>query len=131
LMRLSTSLIGGLLALNCLFAWAEPDPEPNAAHYAQAKALAQSAMIIDTHIDVPIRLYESWEDVSQATADGDFDYPRAKEGGLNLSFMSIYTPAEMEAEGGSYQLANVLIDSMEALVGRAPDKFIIVRNPSE
>lgn len=137
-MRFSIILTGALLGLTCLStvaettpAAAEPTPQPTAAQYAQAEALAQSAMIIDTHIDVPIRLHESWADVSQATVDGDFDYPRAVEGGLNVPFMSIYTPASMEADGGSYQLANVLIDSMEALVGRAPDKFVIVRNPSE
>ena len=37
--------------------------------------------------------------------------------------MSIYIPAHYEQSGGSIQLANELIDSMEALVGRAPDKF--------
>jgi membrane dipeptidase len=45
--------------------------------------------------------------------------------------MSIYTPAESEAEGTSYQLANHLIDSVEALVGRAPGKFMIVTTPGE
>jgi len=40
--------------------------------------------------------------------------------------MSIYTPAEMEKEGGSYDLANRLIDSVEAMAARAPDKFMLV-----
>jgi membrane dipeptidase len=43
--------------------------------------------------------------------------------------MSIYTPAELEATGGAWQLANELIDGVEALVGRAPDKFAIVTSP--
>ena len=61
--------------------------------------------------------------MTRAAGGGDFDYPRARAGGLDLPFMSIYTPAELEAEGGAWQLANQLIDSMEALVARAPDKF--------
>jgi len=96
-----------------------------------ANTVAQKYMLVDTHIDVPERLNENWADVTGATSDGEFDYPRAREGGLNVPFMSIYTPAESEAKGESYQLANRLIDSMEALVGRAPGKFAIVTTPGE
>ncbi|KUM54737.1 dipeptidase [Rheinheimera sp. EpRS3] len=88
-----------------------------------AQQLAQQYIIIDTHIDVPYRLHKDWEDVTVATQRGEFDYPRAQAGGLNAPFMSIYIPASYERSGGGYQLANQLIDSMEALAGRAPDKF--------
>lgn len=95
----------------------------NVSHEAKAMQLAQQYIIIDTHIDVPYRLYKDWEDVSVPTQRGDFDYPRAMQGGLNVPFMSIYIPASYERTGGGYLLANKLIDSMEALVGRAPHKF--------
>ena len=98
---------------------------------ATAEMLAQRAMIVDTHIDVPYRLFDEWEDVTQSTEDGDFDYVRARSGGLNIPFMSIYTPAEAEEEGTSYALANRLIDSVEALVGRAPGKFVIVKTTDD
>jgi len=88
-----------------------------------AAQLAQDYIIVDTHIDVPYRLHKDWEDVTVATQRGEFDYPRAMTGGLNAPFMSIYIPASYERTGGGYQLANQLIDNMEALVGRAPDKF--------
>lgn len=94
-----------------------------AAQASTAQQLAQQYIIIDTHIDVPYRLHKDWEDVTVATQRGEFDYPRAQAGGLNAPFMSIYIPASYERSGGGYQLANQLIDSMEALVGRAPDKF--------
>lgn len=89
----------------------------------EAQRIAQQYLLIDTHIDVPYRLQEHWEDVTQATAKGEFDYPRAKKGGLNAPFMSVYIPASYEKTGGGALLSNQLIDSMEALVGRAPDKF--------
>ena len=96
----------------------------------QAQLIAQKYVLIDTHIDVPYRVEAGWVDVSKATEGGDFDYPRAKKGGLNLPFMSIYTPADMEKEDGdaseNYELANQLIDSVEALAARAPDKFMLV-----
>ena len=96
-----------------------------------ARELARQGLITDTHIDVPYRLHEDWADVTGATPDGDFDYQRARAGGLDVPFMSIYTPAESEAEGTSYDIANRLIDSVEALVGRAPDRFVIVRSPDQ
>lgn len=89
----------------------------------QARSLAKETIIVDGHIDVPYRLAEEWEDVTQATEKGDFDYPRAVAGGLNAPFMSIYIPASYETSGDSVLLANQLIDSVEAIVGRAPDKF--------
>lgn len=98
---------------------------------AKAQQIANEHLLIDTHIDVPYRLEEDWEDVSQATKRGDFDYPRAVKGGLNVPFMSIYIPASKEKTGGGYLLANKLIDSMEALVGRAPDKFAMAYRVSD
>lgn len=92
-----------------------------------AKKLAQETIIVDGHIDVPYRVHRNWVDVTKATEGGDFDYPRAVAGGLNAPFMSIYIPATNEGEGKDYgvQLAHTLIDSVEAIASRAPDKFAV------
>jgi membrane dipeptidase len=95
---------------------------------AAARALAHDSMIVDTHIDVPMRVMTNWVDVGKETDGGDFDYERGRRGGLDIPFMSIYTPATAEEEGKSYALANQLIDSVEAMVGRAPGKFALVRS---
>lgn len=97
----------------------------------KAKKLAQQNIIIDSHIDVPYRLEEKWVDVTKATKDGDFDYPRAKQGGLNAPFMSIYIPASLDNSSNSTKLADKLIDYVEAIVGRAPDKFAIATSTSD
>jgi membrane dipeptidase len=107
---------------------ASEEPIDMAAH---ANALAQNSIIIDTHIDVPYRLEEAWEDVSVATDGGDFDYPRAKAGGLNAPFMSIYTPAGLEAEGRSKEVAEGLIDLVDRIVDESPDKFAIALSPDD
>ena len=65
------------------------------------------------------------DSVSSATNSGDFDYPRAIEGGLNAPFMSIYIPAKVDEAGGAFALADELIDGMESLAASAPDKFAI------
>jgi membrane dipeptidase len=75
---------------------------------------------------VPYRLYEDTrEDISRATESGDFDYPRAREGGLDALFMSIYIPAEVDEAGGAAELANQLIDGVENLTETHPDKFAL------
>ncbi len=97
----------------------------------QALQITHKYLLTDTHIDVPYRIHESWVDVTVSAPDGQFDYPRAVQGGLNLPFMSIYTPAEMEKEGGSFELANQLIDSVEAMAARAPGEFMLVRSVAD
>ncbi len=97
----------------------------------RAKSIAQKYLLADTHIDVPYRLHNHWEDVTGATEKGEFDAPRARAGGLDLPFMSIYTPASLEADGGAWQLANQLIDTVEAIVARAPETFVIVATPEQ
>lgn len=93
-----------------------------------AQRIAQSTIIVDTHIDVPYRLQAEPADISAATDSGDFDYPRAVAGGLNVAFMSIYTPAELEAEGGSRDAAEELIDMVEGFTEQSPDKFAVARS---
>ena len=100
-------------------------------HAAEAQRIAQSSIIIDTHIDVPYRLVSRPADVSQATDSGDFDYPRAAAGGLNAAFMSIYTPAEHEAEGKSKATAESLIEIVEGMVSSAPEKFAIATSVAD
>ena len=90
-----------------------------------AEKIAKETIIIDTHIDVPYRLEHEYEDVSKATAQGDFDYPRAIKGGLDAPFMSIYIPSKLQNTGGSKKLADKLIDDVEAIVKQSPDKFAL------
>jgi membrane dipeptidase len=113
-------------------AQAAADSAENTADPAAAAVeAARNYLLVDTHIDVPERLEAEWADVTRSAEGGDFDYERARRGGLDLPFMSIYTPPESEAEGTSFALANRLIDRVEALAGRAPDRFALVRTPDE
>ncbi|GHA01545.1 dipeptidase [Arenicella chitinivorans] len=97
----------------------------------RAETLATSSIIVDGHIDVPHRVFDQWVDVTESTDGGDFDYPRAKLGGLNAPFMSIYVPAALDGTAESTARAHTLIDHVEAIVGRAPEKFAIARSPAE
>ena len=96
-----------------------------------ASELARETLIVDTHIDVPYRLTEQYEDVTEATVKGDFDYPRARAGGLDVAFMSIYIPAEYFESGGGRKLADEMIDEVESIAARASDRFAMAHSTSD
>lgn len=96
-----------------------------------ARRLAQDAIIVDTHIDAPGVLVDKWADLAGTHQDREFDYPKARAGGLDVAFMSIYTSPRQDADGSAWQATNAMIDGVEALVQRHPDKFAILTSPKD
>ncbi len=97
----------------------------------KANQLAQKCIIVDTHQDVPYRLLKKMEDISKRTEGGEFDYPRARKGGLNVVFMAVYVPPKYEEEGGAKALADKIIDMIEGFAEAWPDKFVMARSVSD
>ncbi len=97
----------------------------------KANEIAQKYMIVDTHQDVPYRLIKKMEDISQRTEEGEFDYPRARQGGLDVVFMAVYVPAEYEDKGGARAFAEKTIDITEGLADSWPDKFVMARSVAD
>lgn len=100
----------------------------------RAQRLAHELLIVDTHVDVPYRLHgqgEVHDDVSRRTEGGHFDFERARAGGLDAAFMSIYVPAELQSEGGAKALADALIDLVEGLAQAAPQCFEVARSADD
>lgn len=96
-----------------------------------ARQLAQDAIIVDTHIDAPGLLLSRWADLGVDAPDREFDYPRARAGGLDVGFMAIYTSHGRDEAGTARQHAHNQIDAVEALAGRHPDKFAILTSPGD
>lgn len=115
---------------------AKPDGPPTAAT-PDGDTLAHEVIIVDGHIDVPWRLEKSrakdgtiTEDVSKRTAGGDFDFPRARAGGLDAPFMSIYVAPRFEGKGAK-KLADELIGLVEGIAAASPDSFALARTPAD
>ncbi|HEX2082234.1 MAG TPA: membrane dipeptidase, partial [Xanthomonadaceae bacterium] len=85
-----------------------------------AQRLAQEAVIVDTHIDAPGILTDKWADLAVEAKDREFDYPKARAGGLDVAFMSIFTSHGQDQAGSAWQIANTMIDGIEALAARHP-----------
>ncbi len=106
-------------------------PLSDAEMKERAEALAQKFIITDGHIDIPYRLNRRMEDISQQTPGGDFDYVRAKAGGLNAPFMSIFIPASYQKTGGAKEFADSLIDMVYGFQEAWPDKFAVATSVAD
>jgi membrane dipeptidase len=99
---------------------------------ARADSLTRTSLLVDGHIDLPYRLNDFYEDPSDSTVGGDFDYPRAQAGGLDAPFMSIYIPTHLQdTPGAATDRANALIDLVERIAEEHPEKFTIATTPNE
>ena len=97
----------------------------------KARSLAHEIIITDGHVDLPYRLNGLMEDVSVRTDKGEFDFVRAREGGLDAPFMSIYVPSSYQETGGAREFAEKMIVLVEEIQAQNPDKFAIARSPQE
>jgi membrane dipeptidase len=116
---------------------ASPNADRLPPTLAKAKELTHKFIVLDGHVDLPWRLDESRdqdgnvsEDVSHRTPKGDFDWERAREGGLSAPFMSIYVPSKYE-NAGAKKVADRLIDMVVGFTQKWPEKFAPARSPSE
>ena len=104
----------------------------NGAHAQDAaRRLAQDAVIVDTHVDAPGILMDKWADLGIEARDREFDYPKARAGGLDVAFMSIYTSHGQDTDGSAWQVANRMIDGVHALVQRHPGRFALLTSPAD
>ncbi len=88
----------------------------------KAREIARKYILVDTHIDAPLLLDEKWTDITQRNDDRNFDYVRARQGGLDVPFMSVYTPASYE-NNGAKKYAEKIISIVERVIRENPDKF--------
>jgi membrane dipeptidase len=103
-----------------------------------ADSLAHKYIIVDGHVDLPyrlgvknFRLTKEFLGIPVQSKEGDFDYVRAKKGGLTAPFMSIYIPSSYQVTGGAKEFADSLINMVNEITIANPDKFQIARSPRD
>ena len=78
----------------------------------------------DTHNDVLGRVLYG-DDILIRSNKGHTDLPRLKEGGIDLEVFVIWVNPDEFVPVGSYDQANKMIDALEDICTRAPDKIAI------
>src|ERR1035441_6512533 len=97
----------------------------------RARALHSGALVFDGHIHAVDREFYHSGDIGDRKPDGQFDLPRAKEGGLGALFFSFfviedYYPARLETK----QALRMLDCALEQ-IGRNSQSIEIARNASD
>ena len=103
----------------------------------KADQLTKKYIILDGHVDLPyrlevnnFRLEKEFLGIPISTEEGDFDYERAKQGGLDAPFMSIYVPASYQ-ESGAKVFADSLIEMVKGIADAHPDYFQMAYSPAD
>lgn len=114
----------GAVALSALVAACAPAPD-------RATPLPQRPLVFDAHVHVVNRQFYHGGDMGQRVDDGQFDLVRAKEGGLNALFFTLfvteqYYPARLETKQ-----ALRLIDAAYDQLDRNRDKIELAFTASD
>ena len=106
--------------------------QPAASIEARADRLVQASLLVDGHVDLPSRLNDFYENPADSTVGGDVDYPRARAGGLDAPFMSIYIPPYLQSNpAAATNRADALIDLVETIATDHPTEFALATSPNE
>jgi len=91
----------------------------------EARAIHESALIIDTHADTPQRFLDEHFDLSTDTSthDGHIDFGKIKAGNLGAEFFSIWVEPTGNPQFAHRTLA--LIDSVYQQAAAHPDKMVM------
>src|SRR5829696_7231496 len=94
------------------------------------KKIHSRAIVIDTHNDVMISIFNGLNIESDLSGKTHSDISRFKKGGVDIQVFSIWSD-ERYGMGKGFNYANRQIDSLYAIVNRNPGEMMIVKNPAD
>ena len=103
---------------------------------ARAARIHKEAIVVDTHIDTTMMLgREGWDFmVRHQSVKGEdsnhVDLPRAKEGGLDAAFFSIYMPGTITGPE-AVKRSLILIDHVRSLAEKHPNEIVLATTAAE
>jgi membrane dipeptidase len=88
-------------------------------------AIHRRAIIVDMHADTTQRLVDEQVDLEQRLSDGHLDAVRAKAGGLDAQFFSIWVEPELFGGGGpgAMKRADIQIQAIRGLAETHPETW--------
>jgi membrane dipeptidase len=103
---------------------------------ARAARIHKEAIVVDTHIDTTMMLgREGWDfmvrhEAKRGEDSNHVDLPRAREGGLDAAFFSIYMPGTITGPE-AVKRSLVLIDHVRSLAEAHPNEIVLATTASE
>ncbi|HEX6047245.1 MAG TPA: dipeptidase [Pyrinomonadaceae bacterium] len=102
-----------------------PNTDPLSIH--------QRAITVDMHADTAQRLLDEQVDLEQQLGDGHFDAVRAKAGGLDAQFFSIWVEPQLFGGGGARAVkrADDQITAVRALAENHPETWVFATSADD
>ncbi|MBM3797865.1 MAG: membrane dipeptidase [Acidobacteria bacterium] len=97
----------------------------------EARRLHQDAFVFDGHIHVINRQFHDGTDIGQRLKGGQVDLPRAKDGGVDAMFFSLFIPEQYYPPRFETQHALRLMDKALEQIRRNEDKIAIARKGAD
>ncbi len=98
---------------------------------AAARALHQRSLVFDGHVHAVDREFYHGGDIGERKADGQFDLPRAREGGLGALFFSIFVTEDYYPGKLETKQALRMLDCAVDQIGRNEKTIEIARNAAD
>ncbi len=122
------TILLSILAINCRMTENTKTPSstpPENSKPADPLAIHRRAIAIDMHADTTQRLVDEKVDLQQRLSDGHFDSVRAREGGLDAQFFSIWVEPQLFGGGGQSAMkrADDQIAAVRELTEKHPDTW--------
>jgi membrane dipeptidase len=100
---------------------------------ADPLSIHQKAIAVDMHVDTAQRLLDEHVDIEQQLSDGHFDAVRAKAGGLDAQFFSIWVEPQLFGGGGAkcVKRADDQIAAVRALAEQHPETWVLATSAAD
>src|ERR1044071_6287114 len=97
----------------------------------QPRSIHQSALVFDGHVHAVDRVFYHGGDIGERKADGQFDLPRAKEGGLGALFFSIFVAEDYHPARFETRQAMRMLDCALDQIARNKDTIEVAHDAAE
>lgn len=135
-------VMAAAILILCLFADCrmnqQPKQTPNptlqdSSSTTNPNSIHQRAIIIDLHTDTTQRLVDEQLDIATQLSDGHFDTVRAKQGGLDAQFFSIWVEPQLFGGGGpgAIKRADDQIAAVRRLAEQHPEAWVLATSASD
>ncbi|HEX6187790.1 MAG TPA: dipeptidase [Pyrinomonadaceae bacterium] len=124
-----------ILVANCRYSTEPVEPEKMTTEISanDPAAIHQRAITVDMHADTAQRLVDEDVDLNKRLADGHLDAVRAREGGLDAQFFSIWVEPQLFGGGGAGAMkrADIQIEAVRNLAATHPETWEVATSAAD
>lgn len=94
------------------------------------RVIHDQSIVIDLHNDAILRHVQG-RSLDQLSRQGHIDLPRMKKAGLDVAFFALWPDSRKKEKIGMFDQTVVLLDSLQAIIGRNPASVQLTTKPDE